>query len=394
MGHAVIETVAFVWSNFGPYHVDRLEAATTALAGKYRVVGIELAGTSDIYAWERTSDASNLARVTLFANAREETIPTFRRFSALVRCCLSLGARHVFLCQYERIEIFLLAVLLRGLGRRVYLMIESKFDDKPRRIWRELLKLGAFLPYNGALLGGPRTRDYLELFGFRRRQLKFGYDTVSVARVRRLAGSPPAPNGVPHRERHFTILARLVPKKNIAMALDAYALYCRASGDAARALHICGSGVLEQSLRDKVRALGLPAVIFRGFIQAPEVARTLASSLALVLPSTEEQWGLVVNEALAMGVPILCSHNVGARDLLVRAAINGFTFEPENATGLARLMQWLADSETEWCRLAEGSLALSPWADTLLFGEGVAQLLGLSGGVAAPDRLSAAVDPP
>ncbi len=390
----MIETVAFVWSNFGPYHVDRLEAATAALAGKYRVVGIELAGASDTYAWERTPDRSEVARVTLFADAREETIPTLRRLSALMRCCLSLGTRHVFLCQYERVEIFLLAVLLRGLGRRVYLMIESKFDDKPRRIWRELLKLGAYLPYNGALVGGPRTRDYLELFGFRRRQIKFGYDTVSTARVRLFGGSPPAPDGVPHRERHFTVLARLVPKKNIAMALDAYALYCRTSGNAARALHICGSGVLEQSLRDKVRELGLSGVVFRGFIQAPEVARTLASSLALILPSTEEPWGLVVNEAVAMGVPILCSYNVGARDLLVRAAINGFAFEPENAAGLARLMQWLAESETEWRRLAEGSLALSPWADTLLFGEGVAQLLGLSGGVTAPDRSSAVVGAP
>ncbi|MGH7125246.1 MAG: glycosyltransferase, partial [Stellaceae bacterium] len=224
-------------------------------------------------------------------------------------------------------------------------------------------------------------------FGLRPGRVALGYDSVSMERVRRLAGAPPAPGGAAHAERHFSIVARLVPKKNIAVALDAYARYCGAEGASARALHICGSGVLEPELRRQAQELGLTRAVFHGFLQAPEIARVLASTLALILPSTEEQWGLVINEALAMGVPVLCSDNVGARDLLVRTAVNGFVFEPDNPEGLARLMQMLARDEAEWRRLAEGSLRLAPLADAANFGSGAASL------VRGETRATSALDP-
>jgi L-malate glycosyltransferase len=369
--------VIFLWSNFGPYHIDRLDAATRALSAEFRVIGIEVGGSSETYAWMRPADSSAVERITLFPELAEERIPAWRRFGALLRICLRLRPAHVFLCNYEQAEIFLIALLLRLVGARPYCMVESKFDDKPRRIWREMGKTLFCLPYRGALVGGRRSCDYLRFLGFRADRIAFGYDTVSIARVRRLSAAQPAPDGRGHAERHFTIVARLVPKKNIAMALQAYAHYCRAAGATARALHICGAGELEPSLRENARVLGITDVVFHGFVQAPEIARLLASSLALILPSTEEQWGLVVNEALAMGVPILCSENVGARDLLVRTARNGYVVEPDNPDGLARFMQMLAEDAGEWRRLAEGSQALAPLADTRQFGIGVRHLMGL-----------------
>jgi L-malate glycosyltransferase len=367
----------FLWSNFGPYHIDRLEAAARALSAEFRVIGIEMGGSSDTYAWTRPVDSPALERITLFPTLAEERIPAWRCFVALLSLCWRLRPAHVFLCHYERAEIFLIALLLRLLSARPYCMVESKFDDKPRRIWREMRKTLFCLPYRGALVGGRRSGDYLRFLGFRADRIACGYDTVSMARIRRLAAAPPAPEGRSHAERHFTIIARLVAKKNIAMALRAYARYCASAGAAVRALHICGAGELEPSLRENARALGITGVVFHGFVQAPEIARVLASSLALILPSTEEQWGLVVNEALAMGVPILCSENVGARDLLVRTALNGYVVESDNPDGLAHFMQMLAEDEVEWRRLVEGSRTLAPLADTRQFGIGVRYLMGL-----------------
>jgi L-malate glycosyltransferase len=369
--------VIFLWSNFGPYHIDRLEAATRALSAEFRVIGIEVGGSSETYAWVCPADSPALEKITLFPALAEERVPAWRRFGALLRICRQLRPAHAFLCHYERPEIFLIALLLRLAGVRLYSMVESKFDDKPRRIWREIGKAIFCLPYRGAFVGGRRSGEYLRFLGFRSDRIAFGYDTVSMARIRRLAGSPAAPDGRGYAERHFTIVARLVAKKNIAMALRAYARYCDSAGSGARALHICGAGELAPVLREEARTLGLTAVVFRGFIQSPEIARVLASSLALILPSTQEQWGLVVNEALAMGVPILCSENVGARDLLVRTAMNGYAVEADNPEGLARLMQKLAGDEEEWRRLAAGSQALVPLADTEQFAGGVRRLMGL-----------------
>jgi glycosyltransferase involved in cell wall biosynthesis len=367
--------VIFVWANFGPYHVDRLEAAAASLENSHRVVGIEIAGGSEVYPWSRIEKVQGFERVTLFPDLKFEQIPYWRTLISLAHACLKARARHIFLCHYERLDINLLALLLRVFGCRVYSMIESKFDDKQRFLGREILKKIFFLPYQGAIVGGDRSRDNLRFFGFDPARIQFGYDTVSMERIRRLAGAQPAPAGIGFNDRHFTIVARLVPKKNIIAALSAYADYCRLAGSKARELHICGSGELESELRAATKRLGLDSVVFRGFVQSAEVAQVLSSTLALILPSVEEQWGLVINEALAMGVPILCSLNVGARDLLVRTAINGYLFEPDNPDGLARLFYSLGSDEDEWRRLAEGSSQLAPIADTAQFGKAIARMV-------------------
>ncbi|MFX5785125.1 glycosyltransferase, partial [Acinetobacter baumannii] len=85
--------------------------------------------------------------------------------------------------------------------------------------------------------------------------------------------------------------ARLVPKKNLTMALEAYALYHR-NAEQPRELHLCGSGPLEQQLVAQAAALGISeSVCFRGWLQERDTCLTLATTLALLLPSVEEQFG-------------------------------------------------------------------------------------------------------
>ena len=366
------KSIAFVWTNFGPYHSDRLKSVAAYFLGKKRVRGIEIARATAIYPWDRVEKITSIEHVTLFADAGYEDIPQFRRACALIRALLESGTDDVFLCHYELPEIFVVASILRLCGRRVYLMLESKFDDKPRTLFRELRKVIAFLPYNGALIGGARTRQYLRFFGFSDSSIHDGYDTVSEDRVRFLANVPPAPDGTPFEDRHFTIVARLVRKKNIGTAIRAYDRYRKYSTAPLRELHIYGSGELEGELRDLVAELNVIGVKFFGFVQAPAVASALGKALTLILPSTEEQWGLVINEALAMGVPILCSENVGARDSLVKSGVNGMIFEPDNVEGLAHFMARLSEDKNEWARFCEGSTGLSELADTRRFAEGVA----------------------
>jgi len=367
--------VAFIWSNFGPYHIDRLEAAANALKESHRVVGIEVAGSTVHYPWNRTDNIKDFHCITLFPKQNFESISKWRQLRSLIRICFKIGATDIFVCNYNRLDIFPLAWILRLSGRRVHCMIESKFDDRERRFLNEIAKRVFFSPYCSALVGGQRSRDYVAYFGLRHKRIEFGYDSISGRRIRELAGSPPAPEGVPFKDRHFTIVARLVPKKNVAMAIEAYAQYRANARSAARDLHICGSGKLEDELRHKVAELQLDGVIFHGFVQSPEVARTLASTLALILPSNEDQWGLVVNEAVSMGVPILCSMNVGARDLLVKTAVNGYVFEPDNPEGLAQLMGLLTSDEAEWRRMAAASLKFAPIADSEQFGIGVSAIV-------------------
>jgi len=385
------DSIAFVWENFGPYHGDRLEAVGRALSGNYRVVGIEIGGSSVMYDWNKIQQIDGAERVTLFPAVSRNSVRTLTLAKAILRACVYFRARHIFLCNYNRRETLLVATILRLLGRRVYIMSDSKFDDKPRILWRELLKTAYILPYHGALVAGARNADYLRFLGFKPARIHLGYDAVSIDRIRAYSGTLPAPDGTPFEERHFTIVARLVPKKNIAMAIDAYTRYAKMLGAGARDLYICGSGECEEVLRRQAESLG-DKIKFCGFVQTPEVARILGSTLALILPSTEEQWGLVINEAVAMSLPILCSMNVGARDLLVRSGVNGYIYEPDNPAGLAEYMHELGANVDLWRRQCEASRRLARLADASLFAASVSRMISGEICDAVTDNTAAVAD--
>jgi glycosyltransferase involved in cell wall biosynthesis len=368
-------SLIFAWSQFGPYHMDRCEALARAFAGRYRILGLEMVSRGEIYAWQPTGTGEAFEKVTLFPGEAFSQVSAWRQLTALLRAALRSRARHVFLCDYFLPQTFIAALALRLCGRRVIIMQDSKFDDKPRTLLREAGKVLLYAPYNAALVAANRSKQYLQFLGFRAERVVIGYDTVSLARVLRLSGSVPAPHGTPFAARHFTVIARFVPQKNLALALDAYALYCARQPQPRRELWLCGAGPLEAALKQRVAREGLSGVRFCGWLGEEGIARALAGTLALILPSIEEPFGLVVNEAIALGLPVLLSEACGARDLLVRSGVNGHLFEPDNAEGLAHFMALLASDEAEWRRLCENTAAFRPLADTEHFVAAVEELL-------------------
>ncbi len=380
MSSAAFSPLVFAWSQFGPYHMDRCEALAQALAGRREIIGLELVTRGEIYDWAPSGAGHAFRKQTLFLGKRSSEVPAWRHFAALLGACLKSRAKYVFLCDFQLPPVFLAALLLRLLGRRVVIMQDSKFDDKQRWLWRELGKAVLYRPYSAAFVGGRRSRSYLEFLGMPAERIVLGYDTVSAQRLVRLADRDPAGDGEAYAARHFTVIARFVPQKNLELALDAYAAYRRLSPDRPRALLLCGAGPLESALRSRVADSGIEGVHFCGWLDEPAVARMLAQSLALILPSKEEPFGLVVTEAIALGVPVLVSENSGARDLLVRTGVNGYVIEPDNAEGLARFMARLAGDEAEWRRLSANAQLFQPAADTAAFVAGVEYLLLVLGG--------------
>ncbi|HAU28662.1 MAG TPA: glycosyl transferase family 1 [Rhodospirillaceae bacterium] len=365
--------IIFVWGKYAPYHLDRIEAVQKLLGNRFAVSGIQKTGGNKAYAWDKVTEGRGFSLITLFPN--HDTPPCFRILFALLRNLLHQKTRYVFLCEYQLPHIFFTALICHLFGKKVFVMANSKFDDKPRKLGLELCKPFLFLPYNGALVSGRRAAEYLRFLGFRKRPVEEGYNTLSIKRVRRNAAIAPAPDGTAFTDRHFTMVSRFVPKKNIPMLVTAYARYRELAGEHARELHLCGSGPEETTIRARMAELGVEGVVFHGFQQEEAVAKLLGTSLCLLLPSFDEQWGLVVNEAIAMGLPVLCGETVGARDSLVQNAINGYSIETDNPEGLARLMLHLSSNEAEWRRMAKASLTLSNNADCACFAKGVKYLL-------------------
>jgi L-malate glycosyltransferase len=367
--------LVFVWDNFGPLHADRCNAVAKKFQGTHQVIGLELAGRSKVYDWI-PEKGTHFKKITLITGRSFEDIPFAKRFGKTLDACLRVGRDSLyFLCHYQDPAIFLLASTLRAMGRSVYTMGCSKFDDYPRKLKREVVKSFMYLPYKGAIASGVRSCDYMRFMGLPPDKIQSAYNSVSLERIRQLAGVPIAPEGVPFRERHFTIVARFVAKKNISTALKAVKLYAEQVATP-RHLHLFGSGPLEAELRHQVREHGTENLVhFRGFLQTGEISRAYGQSLALLLPSIEEQFGNVIPEAQAMGLPVILSDNCGGRDLLVRSGVNGFVIEPDNASGMAFFMRLLSEDEDLWRKMCLETRVFAERADSARFAEAVEALI-------------------
>ena len=102
-----------------------------------------------------------------------------------------------------------------------------------------------------------------------------------------------------------------------------------------------GSGELENELR----ALAMREdvrVHFAGFKNQSELPACYAAADALVLPSDNETWGLVVNEAMACGTPAIVSNAVGCAPDMIDEGKTGFTFPAGDADALAERLAKLA----------------------------------------------------
>jgi glycosyltransferase involved in cell wall biosynthesis len=100
-------------------------------------------------------------------------------------------------------------------------------------------------------------------------------------------------------------------------------------------LLMVGDGHLRGELDALVRDQGVPNVVLAGFLSQAEVAAAYAAADVFVLPSAVEPWGLVVNEAMNFGLPLVVSNKVGCSEDLVRPGWNGLVFDHRNPDALA-----------------------------------------------------------
>lgn len=359
--------IAFLWENFGHMHHDR--CAAVAAAGVGEIIGLELYERSKVYKWEQTREL-NYKKVTL--STRSEHASDTSALWQVVFACMRAKITHAFFCHYELPYIWLAATLLRLMGKKVYVMNDSKFDDYKRSLGREVVKFIAHAPYCGGLAASPRSADYMRFLGHSKYNIALGYDSISVNRCRETVAAFTEPN---FHARDFVVVARLVEKKNLIVAIEAYKIFSD-TDSLGRRLHICGSGELEELLRSYVLQRGLQElVIFHGHQPIERVLEIMAGALALVVTSTEEQYGIVIAEAQSIGLPVIASTVCGACDEIVRGGVNGFIVEPYNTLGYAFFMRLVANNNDLWNSLKIASMETHGLIDTSRFVDGVKTLI-------------------
>ena len=115
-----------------------------------------------------------------------------------------------------------------------------------------------------------------------------------------------------------------------------------------------GAGSLEPELKQYAEAKHLP-VVFAGFRNQTELPKWFAIADVFALPSGDEPWGLVVNEAMCFSLPVVASDQVGAAGDLVRGGINGFVFSSGDARSLSEHLELLLSDPVLRARFGQKS---------------------------------------
>ncbi|MCP9820646.1 glycosyltransferase [Synechococcus sp. Cruz-9H2] len=308
----------------GPYHHARLQC----LADRLELTVLETRPLSCEYPWDSLPSGSYTLHSLRGATDPESDPPTLdldQQLAELLDRCLPAVIVSVGWADrsYQRL-------VMQAWRRRIPLVLisDSRWRDEPRQPWKEAIKRGLLRGYSAALVAGSESRAYLGLLGFPSEAIFRPWDVVDNVAFRR-PPERPRDSGIPH----FLCVSRFVPKKNHIGLLTAYGDYQRQSGR--WGLRLIGTGPCEPLIREAVACLPDPIrVSIEPFLQLPALAAAYGAASAFVLASHTDQWGLVVNEAMAAGLPVIVSRGCGCAVDLIEEGRTGWSFDPVDPAAL------------------------------------------------------------
>jgi glycosyltransferase involved in cell wall biosynthesis len=288
----------------------------------------------------------------------------------------------------------------KSLGIKTVMMNDSHRGTARARGVSAMVKRRLVGLFDAALVAGQPQKRYFATLGIPEEKIFLGYDAVDnnyfANRAHEIRSNEPEIR-LRYRlpEHYFLSLGRFVEKKNLSTLIRAFRRFLERSTFKKTHLVLVGSGEKEQELKALCRGFGLPiyekqpvaeqgvqianpksqlanepGVHFYGFRQIEENAIFYSMAEAFILPSSYEEWGLVVNEAMACGLPVVVSETAGcAEDLLEPAQVsktlpaeartrlkelglderirdNGFVFNPASSEELSRILLFLEPQDT------------------------------------------------
>jgi len=192
---------------------------------------------------------------------------------------------------------------------------------------------------------GTTSRDYLRVLGAEEGSIFVAPDAVdndlyssSAEKARQCADEVRARHGLP--DRYFLCVTRLVKEKGVFDLLAAYSKLDESTRSQI-GLVFAGDGSARAELVQQAASIVPGTIKFCGWVHREQVPEIYALAEALVFPTHSDPWGLVVNEAMACGLPVIASSVAGCVPDLVEDSWNGFVVGPRDVDGLARAMRKL-----------------------------------------------------
>jgi glycosyltransferase involved in cell wall biosynthesis len=265
-----------------------------------------------------------------------------------VRSALNASPPDVIVCGgYNYLAAWAAAYWARARRIPFFLWTESTAMDRRRSYLAVELTKKYFLSLCTAfVVPGRSSLQYLKKLGVAERRIGIAPNAIDTALFSKLAEDARlneseirARRQLP--ERYFLFVGRLVKEKGIFDLLDAYA-QLDAKIRAEIGLVFVGEGSQRRELMRRASKITPGSVQFSGFVHREELPAIYALAAGLTFPTHSDPWGLVVNEAMACGLPVITTNAAGCALDLVEEGWNGFVVPPNDRDRLAAAIQNLA----------------------------------------------------
>ncbi len=279
-----MKNVLILHDRFGDYHWSR--AKRLREMNSFNVYTADYGSSDNLYGWEKKKQENHF----FLSRKSVDDFDLFNRLNIFLKIVSEKKINIVCLPGIAKFDYLIFYLLSKVLSIKIVLFYESWYERAPIKEWfKNFIYKGVDIFY----ASGSRARNYLIHLGVPCDKVISGYSVIDNDYFN---------NNIVFKGEYYICVARFHSDKNILFLLD----YFKKFQD--QKLIIVGGG----PLKFEMERLMSPNVTLIEWRQQSEIRDLIQRSRGLILLSTFEPWGLVVNEAVAAGKPIIISWNVGS----------------------------------------------------------------------------------
>jgi len=327
-----------------PYKTLLFNALNKTMEGNFKV--LYLSETENRREWQINKKEIKFSFEIIFKGRIEDINPIVMSLKVYKRLNF-YNSEIIIIGGYNYLACWSALIWAKIHKKKVIVIIESHYLDKPRNIIKENIKKLFVSNCDRALVPGIRHKKYAISLGISKEKIYIvkGVGGINISlnnqkKIKQLKSKKDVickKLNIPYH--NFLFVGRFSPEKNIIFLLNAFKKVKNEDSAKNWGLILVGNGPQRKEIENYIKEKKMKNIFLPGFIQKEELPFYYALADVFVLPSTSETWGLVVNEAMACGLPVLVSNKCGCYPDIINEGENGFSFNPLNDNELLEFMK-------------------------------------------------------
>lgn len=328
----MVRKVVIVHTDFRLYWVSRIMALKRYLAEKgVGLQVVEIAGKGSPYSFAGESKHAEDGWQCIFSDREMESVSAADAVDGVLKALDRIGP-DIVIAGAIAFPSGAAAVRWADRNRKpVIIFDDARLEDVPRNALTNWVKRQIYSLVDAVVIPAPSHDGTYRYFGFSPDRINYGINAIDNSFFAAADSSEPAElAGLLPEGPFFLVVGRQIAVKNLENFLLAFIEAARHKAFHDWSLVFVGGGPEHDHLRQVAESNSGVRVLFIDYLSQEHLKSCYRRAEALVLPSLRETWGLVVNEAMASGLPVLVSNGCGCADALVSVGRNGYRFDPES----------------------------------------------------------------